>query len=309
MVLLNMGGPSNLFEVEVFLKNMFADEHILRIKNNFLRKLVGSFIVNKRLSRAQENYRAIGGKSPIVPITFSLSEKLNKRGNGVFYTYAMRYVPPYAKMVAQELQAKEIEEVILMSLYPQYSTTTTLSSLKDFEKSCEEIGYTPSIRSIERFYDDLLLLKCIQNEIKRKLDGRESKDYILILSAHGLPQSIIDEGDPYQRECEHHSSLLKEFLEREGMIFEDVVLAYQSRMGSMKWIEPSVEKVVKKMGRKKIILYPLAFSIDNSETIFELDIELRQTAQQYGIEEFLLCTCPNDGEDFVDLILKLTQGE
>lgn len=304
-----MGGPCNLFEVEVFLKNMFADEHILRIKSHFLRKIVGNFIVNKRLKKAQNNYKAIGGKSPIVPLTFSLSEKLNERGNGVFYTYVMRYAPPYAKMVAQELQMKGVEEVILMSMYPQYSTTTTLSSLKDFKKSCEEIGYTPSIRSIERFYDDLLLLKCIQNEIKRKLGDKESKDYILILSAHGLPQSIVNEGDPYQKECEHHASLLKEFLEIEGLIFEDVVLAYQSKMGSMKWTEPFVEDVIKKMTNKKIILYPLSFSIDNSETLFELDIELRQTAQKYGVEDFLLCACPNDHKDFVDVILKLTQGE
>lgn len=304
-----MGGPSNLFEVETFLKNMFYDEHILRIKSNFLRRIVGSFIANKRLKSAQENYKKIGGKSPITPITFSLTQKLNQRGDGEFFTYAMRYTPPYSSMVIRELQQKRIDEVILLSLYPQYSTTTTLSSLQDFKKTAKELGFEAKISEVARFYEHPLFLKCIQKRIQEALDAKDSKEFILILSAHGLPQSIIDEGDPYQRECEHHAKILEDYLRMEGIEFERVILSYQSRLGPMKWIEPFTEKIIEDLNGKKILIYPLAFSIDNSETHFELDIELRQKAKKIGIKEFLLCSCPNDSDEFVDLILDLSKGE
>nr|WP_084340121.1 ferrochelatase [Helicobacter pametensis] len=304
-----MGGPSNLFEVEVFLKNMFYDKHILRIKSNFVRKLVGSVIVNKRLKHAQENYKAIGGRSPIVPITFSLCEHLKQKDSEIFFTYAMRYTPPYASMVIKELQQRGIEEILLLSLYPQYSTTTTLSSIEDFKHSAHALGLKSKIRTIERFYEHPLFLKCIEARIMETLAGRDASDYVLIFSAHGLPQSIIDEGDPYQRECEHNVALAREYLVRSGLEFEDVILAYQSRLGPMKWIGPSTESIVKKMKNKKILIYPLAFTIDNSETHFELEIELRQMAKEVGVREFLVCACPNDSEEFIELILDLVKGE
>lgn len=304
-----MGGPSNPFEIEIFLKNMFSDENILRIRSRFLRRIVGNFIVNKRLYEARKNYEAIGGKSPIVPITFSLVQKLNEKNHQIFYTYAMRYTPPYAKMVVQDLQSKEIEEVVLMSMYPQYSTTTTQSSIQDFQQACQDLRYSPSIKIIDRFYDHPLLLESIKNEIQRQINHKNSADYTLIFSVHGLPQSIIDSGDPYQKECEHQVRLLKSFLEDCGLVFAEVLLTYQSKIGPMKWLEPSTESVVKRMKGKKLILYPLAFTIDNSETSFELDIQLRKIAQENSIEEFLLCPCLNDSEDFVQLILNLTQGE
>ncbi|WP_283092255.1 ferrochelatase [Helicobacter kayseriensis] len=309
VVLLNMGGPSNLFEVETFLKNMFYDEHILRIKSRFLRKLVGSFIVNKRLSQAQDNYKKIGGKSPITPLTFALIEKLAQKRQDLIFTYAMRYTPPYAEMVAKDLQENGVEELLLFSLYPQYSTTTTLSSIKDFKQSMHHLNFSPQTKEIVRFYDHPLFLRCIQKRISEALKDRDPKDYVLIFSAHGLPQSIIQQGDPYQKECQHHVEILKDFLHQEGMDFEDVLLSYQSRLGPMKWIEPFTEDVVKTMKGKKVLIYPLAFTIDNSETHYELDIELRQTAQESGVAEFLVCACPNESDEFVELILNLVEGE
>lgn len=301
-----MGGPSNFFEIETFLKNMFYDEHILRIKSNFLRKIVGSFIVNRRLSEAQENYKAIGGKSPIVPITFSLTEKLNKLDPDVFYTYAMRYTPPYAQTVAQYLKQENFQEVSLLSLYPQYSTTTTLSSITDFKQACEKINFAPNFTIIDRFYDHPLFLECIKERIQETLP-KDSKDYILILSAHSLPQSIIDAGDPYQKECEKNAELLKEFLASRGIYFKDILLTYQSKLGPIKWISPYTKESIKKLAHQKVIIYPIAFSIDNSETCFELDIELRKEANQIGLKSFLVCPCLNDSDTFVKLILDLTQ--
>lgn len=304
-----MGGPSNIFEVETFLKNMFYDEHILRIKSNFLRKMIGSFIVNRRLSEAQENYKAIGGKSPIVSLTFSLIEKLNKLDPEVFYTYAMRYTPPYAQTVALYLKQENFKEVTLLSLYPQYSTTTTLSSITDFKQACEKINFSPKLTIIDRFYQHPLFLQCIKEKIQETLlqVAQDPKDYILILSAHSLPQSIIDSGDPYQKECEENSQLLKNFLANHNIHFKDILLTYQSKLGPIKWISPYTKETVKKLANQKIIIYPIAFSIDNSETHFELEVELRQEANQIGMESFLVCPCPNNSDTFAELILDLAQ--
>lgn len=301
-----MGGPSNFFEIETFLKNMFYDEHILRIKSNVLRKIVGSFIVNRRLSEAQENYKAIGGKSPIVPITFSLTEKLNKLDPEVFYTYAMRYTPPYAQTVAQYLKQEGFKEVTLLSLYPQYSTTTTLSSITDFKQACQNIDFSPTLTIIDRFYHHHLFLECIKERIQETLP-QDSKDYILILSAHSLPQSIIDAGDPYQKECEKNAELLKNFLAQHGIHFKDVLLTYQSKLGPVKWISPYTKETIKKLAGQKVIIYPIAFSIDNSETCFELEIDLRKEAKKIGIQSFLVCPCLNDSDTFAKLILDLAQ--
>lgn len=301
-----MGGPSNLFEVETFLRNMFYDRHILRIKSNFLRKIVGSFIVNRRIHEAKENYQAIGGKSPITDLTFSLTEKLNKLDPEVFYTYVMRYTPPYAQTVARYLQQEQFEEITLLSLYPQYSTTTTLSSLTDFKEACKSINFSPKFVTIERFYEHPLFLQCIKEKIQETLPSQEdSKDYILILSAHSLPQSIIDSGDPYQKECEENMRLLKEFLESKGIYFKDILLTYQSKLGPVKWISPYTKETVKKLANEKVIIYPIAFSIDNSETHFELKIELKEEIKHLGLESFLVCSCPNDSDTFAKLILDL----
>lgn len=309
VVLLNMGGPSNLFEVELFLKNMFADPHILQIKSNFLRKIIGSFIVNKRIEQSKKNLQAIGGKSPITPITFSLTQKLTQQDNQTFYTYVMRYTPPFADMVISELREKEIEEVILFSMYPQYSTTTTKSSITDFQQSAERQNYHPKIKIINSYYDHPLFIECITNQIKRTLDSKNPQDFTLLLSAHGLPQSIIDTGDPYEKHCQASLKALKFHLEQHHLYFKDIILCYQSKLGPMKWLEPSTQAMIKKFKNQKVIIYPLAFSIDNSETLFELDIELREEALKIGVEELLICPCPNDGEDFMKLILNLTQGE
>lgn len=304
-----MGGPSTPFEIETFLRNMFYDEHILRIKNNFLRKMVGSFIVNRRLSQAQENYQTIGGKSPIVPLTFALTEKLNSLDPSTHYTYVMRYAPPYASMVVQHLKQRDITEVTLLSMYPQYSTATTLSSITDFKQACEKIDFNPTIKMIDRFFDHPSFLKCITNTIQETLQGENPRNYILILSAHSLPQSIIDAGDPYQKECEKSTELLKDMLAKHNLHFKDILLTYQSKLGPTKWISPYTKETIRELSDHKVIVYPIAFTIDNSETHFELDIELREIADQVGIQSFLVCPCLNDRDDFAGFILDLTQRE
>ncbi|GAA9071643.1 ferrochelatase [Helicobacter pylori] len=309
VILLNMGGPNSLYEVGVFLKNMFDDPFILTIKNNFMRKMVGKMIVNSRIEKSKKIYEKLGGKSPLTPITFALTERLNKLDPSRFYTYAMRYTPPYASMVLQDLALKEVESLVFFSMYPQYSSTTTLSSFNDAFNALKALeAFRPRVRVIERFYASKKLNGIILNTILSTLNNRKSQDFVLIFSVHGLPKSVIDAGDTYQQECEHHVSLLKELMQQKNIPFKEVLLSYQSKLGPMKWLEPSTEELIEKHRKSHIIIYPLAFTIDNSETLYELDMQYRLMAERLAVKEYLVCPCLNDSIEFAKFIIELVNN-
>ncbi|CAM2938550.1 ferrochelatase [Helicobacter burdigaliensis] len=303
VVLLNMGGPNSLHEVKVFLQNMFNDPYILSIKSDFMRKMVANFIVNKRLEESQNNYKQIGGKSPLVALTFSLCEKLNVLNSEYYFTYAMRYTPPFAKMVAFDLFQKGVEEIILFSMYPHFSYTTFQSSYEDFLKALKELNYHPKIKVVKNYYWDKLYNQAILKKIKEGLADKNSKDFHLIFSAHSLPQRNINRGDPYQKEILENVEILKELLAKEGLDFASIKVAYQSKIGPIKWLEPSLQHLLKSYKDKKVIIYPIAFTMDNSETDFELSLQYKQEALSLGIKEFIVCKCLNDDEDFAKFIL------
>ncbi|WP_232006863.1 ferrochelatase [Helicobacter cholecystus] len=307
VILLNMGGPSNLFEVETFLKNMFNDPHILQVKSTFMRKIIGMIIVNKRIDEAKKNYQAIGGKSPITATTFTLTQKLNTLDPDTYYTYAMRYTPPYADMVVMDLIHRGIEQVVLFSMYPQYSTTTIQSSLEDFKDACKKHHYQPTISIIQSYPTHPEYISLIASQIHKSMQEKNPQNYSLILSAHGLPQSVIDRGDPYEKHCKESQKALEAKLLEKGIRFKEILLSYQSKLGPMKWLEPSTKQIIK--DKKNIVIYPIAFSIDNSETLFELDIELKALAQKSGVQDFIRIPCLNDSEGFAQMIINLTQGE
>lgn len=300
-----MGGPNHLSEVEVFLKNMFADPYILTLKSAFMRKILGGIIVKKRLEAAKNNYRAIGGKSPITPLTFSLTKKLQELDLDRFYSYAMRYTPPYATLALEEMRQKGIEKIHLFSMYPQYSSATTLSSFVDVRSALQKLDYSPKIRVIERYHDHPGYIKMCANLVIETLGNRDASDFVLVFSAHSLPESFIKNNDPYQRECQESLELLKTEFQNRGIEFKDILLSYQSKIGPVKWIGPSTKEILSSLKGQDVLISPLGFSIDNSETIYEIDIEYRELAKQIGIGEFLLCPCPNDSSEFARLILEL----
>jgi len=303
LVLMNMGGARNKEELEMFLRNMFNDKNILTIKSDFFRSLIASFIVYSRRNSAWENYEEIGGESPIYKHTDKLIEKLqNKLGDEYFVTQAMRYTPPMAKRTVLELEEKNINDVILFPLYPQYSTTTTKSSLEDFD---EAAIHKFESRVIDPFYQDENYNTLICDEIIDELKDDNLAEYNLIFSAHGLPQKVIDKGDPYQKQLQTQVSLLTDIFRNKGVFFESINLAYQSKVGPMKWLEPSLDDELTKYKDKKVIIYPISFIIDNSETDFELKIEYKEIADEIGLEEYRVCKCLNDSDKFVDTIIKL----
>jgi len=302
LLLLNMGGPNSIDEVELFLRNMFADKNILQM-NPYMRKFVANIIISKRLEEVKENYRLLGGKSPLPELTQKLVEKLENRLAMPVYA-AMRYVPPFAERALYACKEAGVEELVLFPMYPQYSTTTTLSSVEDVQEHCEAIGYTPKITVISPYYDDYDYIEACGEKILEAIEDERTEEYDLLLSAHGLPMSIIQAGDPYEKQVEGNVSALKTWFASKGIVFHDIKLVYQSKVGKSAWLEPNLADVLRNPTHRKVLIYPLAFTIDNSETVFELDIEHREIAQKLKYADYRVADCFNDDDRFVNLIVK-----
>ncbi|MBT8343470.1 MAG: ferrochelatase, partial [Sulfurovum sp.] len=244
LFLLNMGGPNDLDEVELFLHNMFSDKNILPT-NSMTRALIRKIIISKRLDDAKESYAHLGGKSPLSGLTEKLIDKLKSKLDMPIYA-AMRYVPPFAGDALKQCKDDGIEELILFPLYPQYSTTTTLSSYEDIVARCKALDYYPKITvSTCQYFDDIDYIKANVAQIEKAIVDKDSSEYDLLLSAHGLPMSIIKAGDPYQRQVESNVSAIKTLLEVKGIFFKDVKLVYQSKVGSAAWLEPNLVDVLR----------------------------------------------------------------
>ena len=300
LVLLNMGGARSKDELEVFLRNMFNDENILTIQNKTIRSMIASLIVTLRLNKAWENYEEIGGSSPLHELTDMLVEKLQEQLPQYFVTTAMRYTSPFSQTAIARIKEKNITDVVLLPLYPQYSTTTTKSSLDDFIQKAENQF---NITIIEPFFNNETYNNAICNEIVKT--NAKYDDYHLIFSAHGLPQKIVNNGDPYQSQIEEHLELLKEKLSHYATNFKSINLAYQSKVGPMKWLTPSLDTMLQNFKGKKVIIYPISFIVDNSETVFELDIEYREVAKDIGVKEYKVCKCVNDSDIFIEAIKEI----
>ncbi len=296
-----MGGPNNVDEVELFLRNMFADKNIL-VMNPYLRKFVAMIIINKRLDDVKDNYQLLGGESPLPKLTNILIDKLRKYIDMPIFP-VMRYVPPYADKALEECQEQGITELILFPMYPQYSTTTTYSSVEDIKHRCRVLGYNPKLTVIEPYYDDYDYIEASVEKIVETMEGKDTKEYDLLLSAHGLPVSIIQAGDPYQNQVEGTASAIKIYLHERGIKFHDIKLVYQSKVGSSAWLEPNLIDVLRNPKHRKVVIFPLAFTLDNSETVFELDIEHREIAEKIRYDDYVVASCMNSSEKFVDLIV------
>lgn len=301
ILLLNMGGPNELGEVEVFLKNMFNDPCILGIKSPFLRKFVAFMITKSRLKTAQNNYRQIGGKSPICELTARLCGKISHfLDEDTAVAFAMNYTPPFAKDVLAEFA--DVSEIVVFPLYPHHSVTTVTSSLNDFEKALAELNLKAKTKIIDAFFEDARYGEIVADDIAKSAQNLNVGEITLIFSAHSLPQKIIDAGDIYEEHVKRHVQILSKILEERGLKFKEILLAYQSRLGPVKWLEPSLNQVLENLKDKKALVYPISFCIDNSETVFELAKEFKHIADGLNFEFYDVVACPNDGEKFARFI-------
>ena len=279
VILMNMGGARSPKELKEFLFNMFLDKRII---NSWMRFLLSRIIPSLRYKKVWKNYELING-SRIYDITEKLCEKLSEQ-TGKKVLYSMRYTKPFLNQLIHNF-----DEVTILPLYPQYSTTTVGSSLDEL-KLCDFKGETTIIKP---FYKDSAFNKLIKNSINNSVT--KPQDWHLVFSAHGLPQKIINQGDPYQKQIEEHVAILKKTL----LNFKSISLAYQSKIGPSKWLEPALDKVLNNYKGEQVLVYPLSFIIDNSETDLELKIEYAALAKTIGLRNYKVADCPNDTDDFV----------
>ena len=307
LLLLNMGGANSLDDVEIFLTNMFNDPYILGIKNKFLRKFVAFMITKGRLKTAKHNYEQIGGKSPLCELTAKLCEKISSlQSEFDAVDFAMNYTSPFVKDVLKKYE--KFDEIVLLPLYPHHSQTTITSSLADFKKAKEELKLKAKISLCEPFYDDDAYNKIIISHIREAIKDTDISDVSLIFSAHSLPRKIIEKGDIYEKHINEHVQILSKMLKEQGLNFKDVSLAYQSRLGPVKWLEPSLNEALAKCENKKALIYPLSFCIDNSETIFELVIEYAKLAKELNFSFYKVAQCPNFSDEFASFILEKSKN-
>src|SRR6056300_453262 len=216
---MNMGGPNNLDEVKVFLTNMFNDKYIIGAPQP-IRAMIAWLITSKRLGEAQENYSLLGGMSPIVGHTKRLVRRLNRVINDADVFHVMRYTPPFASEVMEKV--KDYDEIFAIPLYPHYSKTTTRSSIEDVYKYAKKYKIDEKkIKTLDSFYENENYNKAIVERIKQTIkEGEDSKDFELIFSGHGLPQRVVDKGDPYQKHILANVEAAKKELQKQGIEFK-----------------------------------------------------------------------------------------
>jgi len=302
VLLMNMGGPNNLDEVKVFLTNMFNDKNIIAAPKP-IRAMIAKLITFRRTKEAQANYALIGGKSPLVGYTNELIKKLESNIKDASIHMVMRYTPPFADEVLEEL--RDVDEFYAIPLYPHYSSTTTLSSYEDLYESMDRLHIKARVKTIDDYYKDMYYNNAIVERIKEALNGENPQDYELIFSAHGLPKKIIEKGDKYQKHIRNNVYHARKALMTAGIDFHKTHLAYQSRLGPLEWIKPYLDDKLKSLTKKKVILFPIAFTVDNSETEFELEIEYREVAEELGFEEYRVAKAPNAHPEFVKCLTNI----
>jgi len=296
ILLMNMGGPNNLDEVKMFLTNMFNDKRIIAAPKP-IRSMIAKFITFKRTKEAQSNYALLGGKSPLVGYTKELIEKLEEEIKDASIHMVMRYTPPFAIDVLKDLG--DVDEFYAIPLYPHYSSTTTLSSYDDLYNTFVKLKLKANVKTIDKYYNDKYYINSIVERIKETLGDENPEDFELVFSAHGLPQKIIDNGDLYQKHIRYNVYHARKALMMAGVNFYKTHLAYQSRLGPLEWIRPYLDDKLESLEKKKVIIFPIAFTIDNSETEFELDIEYREIAEEMGFEDYRVAKAPNSHSEFV----------
>lgn len=289
IVLFNLGGPDNLDAVEPFLRNLFSDPAIIRVPG-FLRHFIARTIARRRGPYARTIYESIGGGSPIVPQTQAqaraLEAALSTGGVTAKAVIAMRYWHPMTEGAVTAMQQFASDHIVLLPLYPQYSTTTTQSSLDAWVKIAARLGLRTSVSGIGCYPANSGFIEANVDLMKRAVDGKALTRPIVLFSAHGLPEKIVRKGDPYPRQVE---ATAKAIAEAYGGGMPEWKVTYQSRVGPLKWIGPDTDKEIEaaaKAGRS-IIVVPLSFVSEHSETLYELDQVYRDLALEKGAADYI----------------------
>lgn len=290
VILLNLGGPDSLNAVKPFLYNLFSDRSIIRLGPSFMQKLLARVISSTRAKTVKKYYEKIGGRSPILEITNqqakALQNSLNSTSNSniTFKVYVgMRYWHPLIEETVRRINKDGIKKLIAIPLYPQYSITTSGSSINTLKNNIK--NYPIELITISSWYDHPVYIEALTGLIKAGLKKFNEtsiiNNTIVLFSAHSLPKRFIDEGDPYLDHIMETIKLITKNLDIKWNV------SFQSKSGPVKWLEPSTEDMIielSKKGIKNILVVPISFVSDHIETLFEIDILYKELANKYGIK-------------------------
>jgi ferrochelatase len=310
VVLFNLGGPDSLENVEPFLFNLFNDPEILSIPS-ILRYPLAKFISKRRAPIAKNIYREIGNKSPILELTQeqakSLENNLSTKGDYKCFV-AMRCWHPRATEIIKQVKEFNPVEIILLPLYPQFSAATSGSSINEWNKLCKKENYNVKTKIICCYPTENNFIESHVNLIKKTLKNIENKNFKLLFSAHGLPEIKIKKGDPYQWQVEESVKMIMSKLQNENL---DYIISYQSRVGPLKWIGPSTDDEIIKYSKQKIgiVIVPVAFVSEHSETLVELDIEYKKLAKENGCSFYKRVPALGTEESFITGLATLVLKE
>ena len=305
VVLFNLGGPDSLESVQQFLFNLFFDRAIINLPW-LPRWLLARKISSKRAPIAKKIYEQIGGCSPLLEQTEAQAEELeNMLGEDYKVFIAMRYWHPMSEQAALEVKEWGAEKIVLLPLYPHFSTASTGSSLTAWHKAAKAVKLNLPTKIIESYPDEPGFITAVSSLISQH---RQKMDHPRILfSAHGLPQALIDKGDPYQKQIEHSVALIVENLQLPS---EDWALCYQSRVGNQVWIGPAIDEELKKAAndQRGVLVVPISFVSEHSETLVELDIEYAHVAKELGVPAYGRVPTVQCNEDFLNGLIRLIRA-
>jgi len=306
VILFNLGGPDKLESVEPFLFNLFNDPEILNIPTIF-RYPLAKFISKRRAPVAKNIYREIGNRSPILELTQeqskSLEKNLSTKGNYKCFV-VMRCWHPRAGDIIKKVKEFNPEEIILLPLYPQFSAATSGSSINEWNDLCKKENFNVKTKTICCYPTENNFIKSHANLIRKTIQNIGSKNFKLLFSAHGLPEIKIKKGDPYQWQIEE--TVEKIMLELKDVNL-DHTISYQSRVGPLKWIGPPTDEEIVKYSKeeKGIVIVPVAFVSEHSETLVELDIEYKKLAEKNGCSFYQRVPALGIEENFIKGLAKL----
>ncbi|WNK00227.1 ferrochelatase [Thalassospiraceae bacterium LMO-JJ14] len=309
VILFNLGGPDNPEAVQPFLFNLFSDPAIISLPQPF-RWMLAKLISKRRAPIARDIYANIGGKSPLLELTGEQSDALQAQcpDLGEVKTFiCMRYWHPMSDAVAMDVKKFAPDKIILLPLYPQYSTTTSASSINDWKRAAKSVGLSCPSVEICCYPEQDGWIDAQASLIKTAYASADGATKPRILfSAHGLPKKVIAAGDPYQWQVEQTTKAVVDQLGIDGL---DWIVCYQSQVGPLEWIGPSTDDEIKRAGKEGVplIVVPIAFVSEHSETLVELDIEYRELAEENGVPGYSRVPAVGTHPSFVSALASLVR--
>jgi protoporphyrin/coproporphyrin ferrochelatase len=307
VILFQLGGPDSLAAIEPFLFNLFCDPDIIDFPFARLgRKALAKLISSTRARKVQHHYATIGGGSPIRRFTEqqarALEAELTTQGLDARCFVAMRYWHPFTREAIEQIEGAQFDELVLLPLYPQYSSTTTGSSLNEWQRLF--LGQIP-VNNVGPFYRHPMYLDAVTEKVDEALARFEDPSRPeIVFSAHSLPMAVVAKGDPYQWQIEETVRLLI----RRGRWRNGHRLCYQSKVGASKWLQPSLHRTLRDLANEKVsevCIVPVAFVSDHVETLGEIDHEAREEARQLGFTQFEMSAGLNDSRKFICALAQL----